>query len=55
MQEAKQSMSSLNLVFILSTLQVTTRALFYGPILYKKIPPIVLTTLQLTVCKRINA
>jgi hypothetical protein len=37
MQEAKKSMSSLNLVFFLPTLQVTTCTLFYGPILYNKI------------------
>ena len=34
MQEAKKSMSSLNLV-CLPTLQVTICALFYGPVLYK--------------------
>ena len=37
MQEAKKSMSSINLVFFLPTLQVTTCTLFYGPILYNKI------------------
>ena len=36
MQEAKKSMSSLNLVFFLPILQVTTCTLFYGPILYNK-------------------